>query len=90
MPEEIEILPLLENCWHELQRLHRSAAQLKKACVTIEQFLTGGKSSAVSAAAVANSNHLELFCQSWRQKAEQTPSWPIGSPWRKLSRGCLK
>jgi hypothetical protein len=63
---------LLENYWRELQRLHQSAAQLKKACATTEQFLTGGKSSAVSAAAVANSNHPKLFCRSWRQKAEET------------------
>jgi hypothetical protein len=72
MPEETEIFPLLENCWHELQRLHQSAVQLKSACATNEQFLTGVRKSAAPTAAVADSYPPEPRYQSWRQKAGQT------------------
>jgi hypothetical protein len=72
MPEDKEIFPILESCWRELQRLHQSAAQLKSACATNEQFLTGGQSGAFSTPAVADSNSPELYSQSCRQKAEQT------------------
>ena len=71
MARENEILPLLENCRHELQRLHQYAAELKNACATNERFLTGGTSGPLAAIAVANSDRLTLHCQSWRQKAER-------------------
>ena len=72
MPKENESLPVLENCWRELQRLRQYCVELQNLCATNERFLTGRTRNPLPAAAVTGPDRPTAPCQSLRQKAEET------------------
>jgi len=72
MPKENESRPLLEKCWHELQRLYQYSVELNDLCATNKRFLTGATRTPLPAATEADPRRPSLLRQSWRQKAEET------------------
>lgn len=69
MPKDSEIL--VEQCWRQLRELHRSAAELKRACAANENILAR-TAGALSPSAGVRSAFTERDFRSWRQKAEET------------------
>jgi len=68
MTSDHEIRPLIEDCWQQLFKLHRTLAELKRANAKAWESLEDARKLAISADA---SDFVKIDPNVWRERAEE-------------------